>query len=102
MKVSKLKQRNVLKYQYKIYKYKQAMEHMDWLNDHMEGYLTKILTTPEKVSYNDKAFFMTKGIYRRGWLWIKVRWNHNFKWSKYKKVRRSGRITRTVNIGGDI
>lgn len=99
MKVSKLKQRNILKYQYKIHKYKQAMKHRDWLNDHMKDCLTKILNTPEKVPHNDKAFLLTKVVYRRGWLWIKNRWNHNFKWSKYRKLQRANKPVRLIKEG---
>ena len=98
MKISKLKQKNILKYQYKIHKYKQALKHRDWLNTHIQDCLTTILNAPEKVPHNDKAFFLTKIVQRRGWLWVKTRWNHNFKWSKYRKFRRANKPLRQVNM----
>ena len=102
MKISKLKQKNILKYQHKIDKYKQALKHRDWLNTHIQDCLTTILNAPEKVPHNDKAFLLTKVVQRRGWLWVKTRWNHNFKWSKYRKLHRSGKIKKVVNFGGKV
>lgn len=102
MRISKLKQKNILKYQHKILKYKQVIKHRDMLSDHIKDALAKALYNTSKVPHNDEAFFLTKIVQRRGWLWIKSRWNHNFKWSKYRKLHRSGKINKVVNFGGKV